>query len=84
MNENPYATPVDTSPGKYDHRLFWRIVKACSVMCAVAFLLDGLLLCMGNLSSQQADPVEILASQFQHESFRRNADWWPSSPTALP
>lgn len=78
-DSNPYATPVDTKHGKYDHSLFWRIVKACAVMAALAFLADGILLCFGNLSSTTADPIEILSSQLDHENFRRNSDWWPTS-----
>jgi len=83
MNDNPYATPVDTQKGKYAMFTFSRFVKAALVVCVTLSILDALILYKGNLSSSQFSPVEILASQFQQEQFRRNRDWWPST-SALP
>lgn len=42
MNEiNPYASPVDTQRGKYDHRLFWRIVKAVGALVLAFAVIDA-------------------------------------------
>lgn len=40
MNDNPYCSPIDVDRAWYDHRLFWRIVRACLVIGLCFLLLD--------------------------------------------
>ena len=65
-DSNPYATPVDTEPGKYDHRLFWTIVKFVWAFILLMIFIDGLCFLSYSTTSQarDADPVEMVRSLF--------------------
>jgi len=65
-NDNPYATPVDTQHGEYDHRLFWRIVKFVWAFILFLIFIDGLCFLSYNTTSQARDasPAEMIRSLF--------------------
>lgn len=66
MDNNPYATPVDTQHGKYDHRLFWRIVKFVWAFILILIFIDGLCFLSYSTTSQARDasPAEMIRSLF--------------------
>ena len=84
MDNNPYATPVDTQHGKYDKSPFRGLIKAAIVVCATLAVLDFLILYKGNLSSSQFSPAEILSAQFEHELYRRDIDLRSQQSTPEP
>jgi magnesium-transporting ATPase (P-type) len=40
LKDNPYKSPADVVKGKWDHSLFWRLVKISIVFLLFFFALD--------------------------------------------
>ena len=68
---NPYQTPVDTKEGYYDHWLRNRVLKFVAVLLVFFVIIDGILLCCGNLYSSWTDnPIDVIKTQIDHELYR--------------
>ena len=44
LSDNPYAPPVVRRRGKYDHSLYWRIMKFCGLLIIGFLILDAVVL----------------------------------------
>lgn len=66
-DNNPYATPVDTAPGRYEWPLWRRIIYACSVIAIfyLAFAAIGSWNSFRHVSSiEHATPLEQIKAFF--------------------
>ncbi len=71
MLSNPYQSPIDTQEGYYDHWLRNRILKCVAALLLFFAILDGILLCCGNLYSNWSDsPIDVIKTQIEHELMR--------------
>ena len=57
---NPYAPPVENVAGKYDHSLFWRVMKALGCL-AIWFLVMDLIVIFKWF---RFDPGQIAGTSF--------------------
>lgn len=66
MNDNPYATPVDTQHGKHDRTLFWRIVKCVWAFIFFLLIVDAIVSVSYSTTAQarNASPAETIRALF--------------------
>jgi hypothetical protein len=82
VNENPYASPVDTRRGEWDHSLWWSFVRAVAKICIVVLFVDAIAITRYvKIANPERPLVQIVSGFF--------ADWksgamptWPDKQAA--
>jgi len=64
VSDNPYASPVDTRQGKWDHSLWWSFVRAVATICLLLSFIDAIALVRYVKIANPGRPLVTVVSGF--------------------